>query len=265
MRGLPGARGEHVWNRTDSGCVTRSDPISASRTASRFGFCQPFDLVAFERTQRRSTSSNPAPVLRCRSMTTWSEWSNGQVLAPVEADCWALDTDDVLRWLDSAAGTDVRLPGCLTQFAVDVWLPLPATCSDCWADVLASADIKSEAQRQTAVQRAAEPKDGVMTLRFIVGRILAGSDRAGRTRRGAPELVDALHDALDVATPTSSNGRVCMRLGLPVPGRRRLGTFRGAERQMGAGRDRGCPLLQEPHNADADAGRGSVPTCAIPR
>ena len=33
-------------NRTDSGCVTCSDPISASRTASRFGFCQPFsDLL----------------------------------------------------------------------------------------------------------------------------------------------------------------------------------------------------------------------------
>ena len=29
-------------NRTDSGCVTCSDPISASRTASRFWFCQPF-------------------------------------------------------------------------------------------------------------------------------------------------------------------------------------------------------------------------------
>ena len=36
--------------------------------------------------------------------------------------------------------------GCLTQFAIDVRLPLPATCPDCGADVLASADIKSEAQ-----------------------------------------------------------------------------------------------------------------------
>ena len=34
--------------------------------------------------------------------------------------------------------------GCLTQFAIDVRLPLPATCPDCGADVLASADIKEE-------------------------------------------------------------------------------------------------------------------------
>ena len=38
--------GSILSNRTDSGCVTRSDPISASRSASRFGFCQPFsDLL----------------------------------------------------------------------------------------------------------------------------------------------------------------------------------------------------------------------------
>ena len=36
--------------------------------------------------------------------------------------------------------------GCLTQFAIDVRLPLPTTCPDCGADVLASADIKGEAQ-----------------------------------------------------------------------------------------------------------------------
>ena len=36
--------------------------------------------------------------------------------------------------------------GRQTQFAVDVWLPLPAVCPDCGADVLASADIKGEAQ-----------------------------------------------------------------------------------------------------------------------
>ena len=41
-----GSMGSILSNRTDSGCVTRSDPISASRTASRFGFCQPFsDLL----------------------------------------------------------------------------------------------------------------------------------------------------------------------------------------------------------------------------
>ena len=31
--------------------------------------------------------------------------------------------------------------GCQTQFAVDVRLPLPASCPDCGADVLARADI----------------------------------------------------------------------------------------------------------------------------
>ena len=36
--------------------------------------------------------------------------------------------------------------GCQTQFVIDVRLPLPATCPDCGADVLASADIKGEAQ-----------------------------------------------------------------------------------------------------------------------
>ena len=36
--------------------------------------------------------------------------------------------------------------GCLTQFAIDVRLPLPATCPDCGADVFASADITGEAQ-----------------------------------------------------------------------------------------------------------------------
>ena len=86
---------------------------------------------------------------------------------------------DVLGWLQSAAGTDecrapggggavsarrllgAHLPavyperwetvageclGCRTQFAIDVRLPLPATCPDCGADVL--ADIKGEAQPQ---------------------------------------------------------------------------------------------------------------------
>ena len=32
--------------------------------------------------------------------------------------------------------------GCLTQFAIDVRLPLPAVCPDCGADVLARADIE---------------------------------------------------------------------------------------------------------------------------
>ena len=41
-----GSMGSILSNRRDSGCVTRNDPISASRTASRFGSCQPFsDLL----------------------------------------------------------------------------------------------------------------------------------------------------------------------------------------------------------------------------
>ena len=48
------------------------------------------------------------------------------------------------RW-ETVAGECL---GCLTQFAIDVRLPLPARCPDCGADVLASADIKGEAQRQ---------------------------------------------------------------------------------------------------------------------
>ena len=39
--------------------------------------------------------------------------------------------------------------GCQTQFAIDVRLPLPATCSDCGGDVLARADTEGpETQRQ---------------------------------------------------------------------------------------------------------------------
>ena len=41
--------------------------------------------------------------------------------------------------------------GCQTQFVIDVRLPLPATCPDCGADVLASADIKGEARRSCRI------------------------------------------------------------------------------------------------------------------
>ena len=54
-----------------------------------------------------STSSKPAGVLRCRSMTIRSEWSNGEVLAPIEAASWALDTGDVLRWFETAGTDDI--------------------------------------------------------------------------------------------------------------------------------------------------------------
>ena len=103
--------------------------------------------------------------------------------------------------------------GCQTQFAIDVRLPLPATCPDCGADVLASADI---------------------TLRFIVGRILRELIELAE-RDADAELVDALHDALDVAMPASSNGRGVSESRGPGPGLRRLGTFRRAERAGGSG------------------------------
>ena len=92
--------------------------------------------------------------------------------------------------------------GCLTQFTIDVRLPLPATCPDCGADVLASADITGEAQPQSAIQTVADPEDGTMTSRLIVGRIL------GELIELAEHDADAeLVDTLDVATPASSNGR----------------------------------------------------------
>ena len=50
---------------------------------------------------------------------------------------------------------------------------LPATCPDCWADVLAHADIESPgAAGPAGVQRDAAPEGAAMTLRFIVARIL---------------------------------------------------------------------------------------------
>ena len=36
--------------------------------------------------------------------------------------------------------------GCRAQFAIDVRMPLPATCPDCGADVLTCADVEGEAQ-----------------------------------------------------------------------------------------------------------------------
>ena len=74
--------------------------------------------------------------------------------------------------------------GCLTQFAIDARLPLPATCPDCGANVLANADITGEAQAQTAIQSVANPEDETMTLRFHRGSHPAGVDQADRTRRG---------------------------------------------------------------------------------
>ena len=45
-----------------------------------------------------------------------------------------------------------------------------------------------------------------MTLRFIVGRVLREPIELAE-RDADAELVDALHDALDAATPASTHGR----------------------------------------------------------
>ena len=62
-----------------------------------------------------------------------------------------------------------------------------------------------------------------MTLRFIVGRILRELIELAE-RDADAELVDALHDALDVGLP--AGGRGAESNGAPC----RLGTFRRAER-----------------------------------
>ena len=128
------------------------------------------DFVALE-AHRRSIWSAPAPVLRCQSMPMRSEWSNGQMLAPIEAERSVLDAGDAVRRLELAAGTNdivrlvvetERLPavgstsaggvsgasgdsgggvcglrGYMKQFAINVRLPFPAIGLDCGADLLA--------------------------------------------------------------------------------------------------------------------------------
>ena len=62
----------------------------------------------------------------------------------------------------------------MTQFTIDVRLPLPATCLDCGTDVLAACE-KSRVLAPpgpAGVQRDADPEGAAMTLRFIVARIL---------------------------------------------------------------------------------------------
>ena len=89
--------------------------------------------------------------------------------------------------------------GCMTQFAVDV---AAASAGD--VSGLRSRRARSRGHRGTAaasaVQRVADPEDGTMTLRFIVGRILRELIELAERAEDA-ELVDALHDALDVASP----------------------------------------------------------------
>ena len=61
----------------------------------------------------------------------------------------------------------------MTQFTIDVSLPLPATCPDCGAAILAHADIEGPGDAGPAgVQRDANPEGVAMTLRFIVTHIL---------------------------------------------------------------------------------------------
>ena len=93
--------------------------------------------------------------------------------------------------------------GCQTQFAVDVRLPLPAACPDCGADVLAPGGHRESGPAgPAAVQRAADPEDETMTLRFIVARILRELIELAECDDDE-ELVAALHDALDVASPAT--------------------------------------------------------------
>ena len=93
--------------------------------------------------------------------------------------------------------------GYLTQFAIDVRLPLPATCPDCGADVLARADIEEPfppgrlAFNALRVRRAK-----TMTLRFIVGRILRELIELADTTRTWSWLTRWMF-----ASPSSSNGR----------------------------------------------------------
>ena len=73
------------------------------------------------------------------------------------------------------------------------------TCSPAWTS-------RVKRSPRAAIRRVADPEDGTMTLRFIVGRILRELIELAELAADA-ELVDALHDALDVAMPASSNGR----------------------------------------------------------
>ena len=60
--------------------------------------------------------------------------------------------------------------GCQTQVAVDMRLPLPATCPDYGNDVLARADIEGpETQRQLPFDPPRIREDGTMTLPFRRG------------------------------------------------------------------------------------------------
>ena len=97
-----------------------------------------------------------------------------------------------------------------------------------------------------------------MTLPFIVGRILRELIELAE-RDADAELVDALVDALAMSRRRRRRTEVNGEPRGPGPGLRRLGTFRRAERQVGAGRDRDCPLgrmMREPRWRVMARGRG---------
>ena len=104
-----------------------------------------------------------------------------------------------------------------------------------------------------------------MTLRFIVARILRELIELAE-RDADAELVDALHDALDVASPA---GRLEQRSGDivdrgdvhdvtrgPGPGRRRLGTFRRSRTAGGGGPGPRALLGRMPERRWRVLGRG---------
>ena len=66
-------------------------------------------------------------------------------------------------------GRGDRVGSDADKVALVVRRPLPATCADCGADVLAHADIEGPgAAGPAGVQRDADPEGAAMTLRFIV-------------------------------------------------------------------------------------------------
>ena len=68
-----------------------------------------------------------------------------------------------------APGRGDRVGSDADKVALVVRRPLPATCPDCGADVLAHADIEGPgAAGPAGVQRDADPEGAAMTLRFIV-------------------------------------------------------------------------------------------------
>ena len=98
----------------------------------------------------------------------------------------------LVRMTSYRTGQVVR---CMTQFAIDVRLPLPATCPDCEA-----GRARPRGHRGCGATPRG-PGDKAMTLRFIVGRILR--ELIELAERDA----DAEYDALDVGLPAGGPRR----------------------------------------------------------